>query len=71
LLKDCKNSKQSGVYLGRGFGGQTPFWKNFFHLLGFFEKKIPKPPRRYKKISKPLPQKISGYTPVNNCNFLR
>jgi hypothetical protein len=34
-----------GAYSERdGFGGQPPFlWKDFFNLLGFFEKKVPKP----------------------------
>jgi len=52
------------------FEGQThpPFWKNFCNLLGFFEKKIPKPPkffRRYKKNSNPPPRKICGYAPAS------
>jgi len=37
-------------------------------LLGLFKKKNPKTPPKfslpYKKISKPLPQKISGYAPA-------
>jgi len=58
-----------GVFRGGGVGGQPPplFWKNFFNLLGFFEKKILKPLpkffRPYKKISKPPLKKISGYAP--------
>jgi len=41
---------------------------NFFNLLGFLRKKNPKTPPKfslpYKNISKPLPQKISGYAPA-------
>jgi len=51
-----------------GFGGQTPpFWKSFFNLLGFFEKKISTPPLNFpvdtKKIKTP-PRKTSGYAPA-------
>jgi len=45
----------------------TPGIGNFFNLLGFLKKKIPNPPkfsRSYKKTSKPLPRKISGYVSV-------
>jgi len=44
-----------GAHSGRGFGGSKPlpFLGNFSNMLGFFNKKI----------SKPLPQKTSGYVP--------
>jgi len=39
-------SRDRGVFREGGcFGGQPPlFWKKFFNLLGFFEKKNPKSP---------------------------
>jgi len=46
-----------------GFWGSKPlpFLGIFFNLLRVFKKKISLP---YKKISNPLPRKISGYAPA-------
>jgi len=55
-----------GVFREGFWDQNTPFLRNFFNLLRFFKKKILKPPKfllLYKKISNPLPQKISGYAP--------
>jgi len=60
----------SGIFR-EGFWGSKPlpFLGFFFNLLGFLRKKSQNPPKfspPYKKISKPLPRKISGYAPVQN-----
>jgi len=59
---------RAGAYSGRGCGGSKPlpFLGIFFNFLGFLRKKSQNPPKfsfPYKNDSKPLPRKISGYTP--------
>jgi len=52
---------------GRVFGVYSSPFRNFFQFSRVFKEKNPKIPpkfcRPYKNISKPLPQKNSGYAP--------
>jgi len=59
-----------GAYSGGGVvwgSNLPPFLRKIFQFARVFEAKnaktLPKFSRQYKKISKPLPRKISGYAP--------
>ena len=39
-----RGGQEVGAYSGRVLGVKPPFLRNILNLLGFFQKKIPKPP---------------------------
>jgi len=62
-------SSNRGVFKGGDWwSNPPPFLRNFFQFARVFQEKNTKTPpkfsRPYKKILKPLPQKISGYATV-------